>query len=61
MFPAHVSSKNYNKKVGHHACLGDMTSQFYLIYACTEHYFTGSQYILWQLKGGIFKVTIKKN
>ena len=53
-------SENTLKKIGHHACIGDIMCQTYPIYACTgknhSHYFIGPQYILLQLETN-FKIT----
>ena len=58
-------SKNTLKKIGHHACIGDIMCQTYPIYACTgknhSHYFIGPQYILLQLETRVFKVTLLNN
>ena len=58
-------SKNTLKKIGHPACLRDMTGQSCRIFACAGNnhtrYFIGSEYILRYLGARVFKVTVKKN
>ena len=60
-----VSKNTLKKKIGHHACIGDIMCQTYPIYACTgknhSHYFIGPQYILLQLEARVFKRTLKNN
>ena len=60
-----VSKNTLKKKIGHHACIGDIMCQTYPIYACTgknhSHYFIGPQYILLQLEARVFKGTLKNN
>ena len=60
-----VSKNTFKKKIGHHACIGDIMCQTYPIYACTgknhSHYFIGPQYILLQLEARVFKGTLKNN
>ena len=60
-----VSKNTLKKKIGHHACIGDIMCQTYPIYACTgknhSHHFIGPQYILLQLEARVFKGTLKNN
>ena len=57
--------EEYQKKIGHGACLGDIMGQTYPIYACTsnnhQRHFIGSQYIFLQLEPRVFKVPLEKN
>ena len=56
-----MSVKNTMKNIGQRACLGDIMSQTYPIYACTcTYHFIGSQYTLLQLEASVFKVTLEK-
>ena len=52
-------SKTIRKKIRHRACLEDLMSQTYPIYACTgtnqAHHFIGSHYIFLRLEASIFK------